>query len=141
MNLYTAYSEKRKRRSMNSVSQTIKDLQKRLEALEQHWESTIPSTRLEDLMICAHSVEALIAMCEAEDGLLNLLKDRSSHAAASKPNQQHARSDELSQTKDKLLQCVKMLAQVGRTSVSHMSTILGITEEKASELLNSWKNG
>lgn len=126
---------------MNSVSQTIKDLQKRLEALEQHWESTIPSTRLEDLMICAHSVEALIAMCEAEDGLLNLLKDRPSNAAASKPNQQHARSDELSQTKDKLLQCVKMLAQVGRTSVSHMSTILGITEERASELLDSWKKG
>lgn len=126
---------------MNSVFQIINNIQKRCDILEKQWIVTAPSVRLENLKTCAKSVEALIMMCEAEDSLMSLVKDGPSQVAASLPNHPQAHADEMGQMKDKLLQCVKMLAQVGRTSVSHMSGILGISEDKASELLETWKKG
>ena len=123
---------------MNSVFHIINNVQKRCEILEKHWIVTAPSVRMENLKSCALSIEALITICEAEDSMMKLLKDAPTHVQ-SQPAQPQAHTDEERQMKDKLLQCVKMLAQVGRTNVTHMAGILSISEDKAKELLEMWK--
>lgn len=124
---------------MNSVIQNINNIKRRCDILEKQWIVTAPSVRIENLNICVKSLDALIMMCDAEESLIQLLRDSPSQMSSSQSNHLHDHTDELGQTKDKLLQCVKMLAQVGRTSVSHISSILGISEEKASDLLETWK--
>lgn len=131
---------------MNSIFQIINSVQTRCSILEKHWIVTAPEVRLENLKVCAHSIEALVKMCEAETILLKLSSgdqhkvDFNGQQPQAASNSQQAHVDDLRQMKDKLLQCVRMLAQAGRTNVTHMSSLLDISEDKARELMALWKS-